>query len=61
MPPPDQTTSEKSSVCSSGMEDTLSEEVQLGSSVHLAFEELRPRHVPLRWPVTVLKNDTQTQ
>jgi hypothetical protein len=41
------------SACSGGVEDTLSEEVQLGSSIHLAFEELQARHVPLRGPIAV--------
>src|SRR5207302_8872261 len=43
----------RSSACSGGVEDTLSEEVQFGSSIHLAFEELQPRHMPLRWLIAV--------
>lgn len=37
------------------MEDTLSEEVELGSSVHLTFEEFEPGHLALCLPITVWK------
>jgi hypothetical protein len=44
MLPPYQTISERSSAGSGGVEKPLSEEVPLGSSLHLAFEELQSRH-----------------
>ena len=37
------------------MEDTLSKEVQLGPSIHLAFEELEPSHLALRLSIAVRK------
>ena len=55
MQPPAQTTSERSHASSGGVEDTLSEEVELGSPIHLAFEELEPRHLALRLSVAVWK------
>jgi len=48
MQPPYQTMSDRFNACSGSVEDTLSEEVQLGSSIHLAFEELEPGHLALR-------------
>ena len=48
MQPPSQTTRERSHASSGGVEDTLSEEVELGSPIHLAFEELEPGHLTLR-------------
>jgi hypothetical protein len=47
--------SDSSHACSGGVEDTLSEEVELGASIHLAFEEFEPGHLALRLPVTVWK------
>ena len=35
------------------MEDPLSEEVQLGSSIHLAFEELESSHLALCLSIAV--------
>src|SRR6266436_2406549 len=55
MQPPYQTMRERFNACSGSVEDTLSEEVQLGSSIHLAFEEFEPRHLALRLPVAVGK------
>jgi hypothetical protein len=46
---------ERFNACSGSVEDTLSEEVQLGSSIHLAFEEFEPRHLALRLPVAIGK------
>ena len=40
--------SDRSNTCSGGVEDTLSQEVQLGSSIHLAFEEFEPCDLALR-------------
>ena len=37
------------------MEDTLSEEVQLGPSIHLAFEQLESGHLALRLSVAIRK------
>jgi hypothetical protein len=37
------------------VEHTLSEQVQLGPSIHLAFEELEPRHLALRLSIAVRK------
>jgi hypothetical protein len=35
------------------MQHTLSEQVQLGPSIHLAFEELEPRHLALRLSIAI--------
>src|SRR5262249_27651716 len=43
----------RSNTCSGGMEHTLSEQVQLGSSIHPAFEELEPGHLTLRLSIAV--------
>src|SRR2546430_12831686 len=53
MQPPSQTTSERFYAYSGGVEHTLSEEVQLGPSIHLAFEELEPGHLALRLSIAV--------
>ena len=53
MHPSYQTTSERSSACSGGVEDSLSEEIELRPSIHLAFEELEPGHLALRLPIAV--------
>lgn len=53
MQPPYQTMSDRSNTCSGGVEDTLSQEVQLGSSIHLAFEEFEPCDLALRLPIAV--------
>jgi hypothetical protein len=45
--------SDRSNTCSGGVEDTLSQEVQLGSSIHLAFEEFEPGDLALRLPIAV--------
>jgi len=37
------------------VEDSLSEEVELGPSIHLAFEELEPRHLALGLSIAVGK------
>src|SRR5262249_3823758 len=50
-----QTISVRSNTCSGGVEDTLPEQVQLGPSIHLAFEELEPRHLALRLSIAVRK------
>src|SRR5262252_9689168 len=42
-----------SNACSGGVEHTLSEQVQLGPSIHLTFEELEPRHLALRLSIAV--------
>src|SRR6266851_4103321 len=40
---------------SGGVEDSLPEQVQLGPSIHLAFEELEPGHLALRLAIAVRK------
>src|SRR5712691_12048792 len=45
----------RSNTCSGGVEHTLSEEVQLRPSIHLAFEELEPGHLALRLSIAVRK------
>ena len=41
----------RSTICSGGVEHPLSEQVQLGPTIHLAFEELEPRHLPSVCPL----------
>src|SRR6266581_4331854 len=53
MQPSYQTTSARSNGCSGGVEDSLSEEVYLGPSIHLAFEELEPRHLTFGLSIAV--------
>ena len=43
----------RSIICSGGVEHPLSEQVYLGPSIHLAFEELEPGHLALRLPIAV--------
>ncbi len=43
----------RSNTCSGGVEDPLSEQVQLRPSIHLAFEELEPRHLALGLSIAV--------
>src|SRR4029453_19281056 len=45
----------RSNTCSGGVEHTLSQQVQLGPSIHLAFEELEPGHLALRLSIAVRK------
>ena len=54
-PPAYQPMSERFNTDSGGVEDPLAEEVQLGASIHLAFEELEPGHLALRLPIAVWK------
>src|SRR5262245_882360 len=48
----DQSTALRASL-SGGVEDPLSEQVQLGASIHLAFEELEPRHLAFRLSIAI--------
>ena len=50
---PHQTMRDKANSGSGSVEDTLSQEVQLGSSIHLAFEEFEPGDLALRLPIAI--------
>src|SRR5215470_18951247 len=45
--------SQRSNTDSGGVEDSLAEEVQLGPSIHLTFEELEPSDLALRLSIAV--------